>query len=224
MALSPTEIMIADMQRRNIILVVVSKTRSIEDIMKVYQYGQKIFGENKVQELLTKYKSLPEDIQWHMIGHLQTNKVKLIAPFISLIHSVDSEKLLNEINKEAKKNNRTIDCLLEFKIASEDSKFGMSHENTELLLNPLVLSKYSNVKIRGLMGIATATDEKATIRNEFKKLYTFFMEKKKFQGEEFNILSMGMSGDYQEAIEEGSNMVRIGSAIFGERPRKNLGL
>ena len=222
MTLSSTETLIKEMQRNNISIVVVSKTRSVDEILKVYQYGQKVFGENKVQEVLAKYKTLPEDIQWHMIGHLQTNKVKFIAPFISLIHSVDSEKLLSEINKEARKNNRIIDCLLEIKIAQEDSKFGMNIEKAELLLDPLLLNKYSNVKIRGLMGIASDTDKEEILRNEFKNLHTFFIKRKAIQSVDFDILSLGMSGDFRLAIEEGSNMIRIGSAIFGERQKKTL--
>ena len=222
MTLASTETLIKEMQRNNISIVVVSKTRSVDEILKVYQYGQKVFGENKVQEVLAKYKTLPEDIQWHMIGHLQTNKVKFIAPFISLIHSVDSEKLLSEINKEARKNNRIIDCLLEIKIAQEDSKFGMNIEKAELLLDPLLLNKYSNVKIRGLMGIASDTDKEEILRNEFKNLHTFFIKRKAIQSVDFDILSLGMSGDFRLAIEEGSNMIRIGSAIFGERQKKTL--
>lgn len=207
---------------RNCRLVAVSKTKSVEEIMQVYNCGQKIFGENKVQEMVTKYDVLPKDIEWHMIGHLQTNKVKFIAPFITLIQSVDSERLLLEIDKEAKKNNRVIDCLLEIKIAQEESKFGLKTWEAEALLNSGLVKEISNIRIRGFMSIASDIRDPEIIRNEFRGLHLFFEKIKKTQADYFNILSMGMSGDYDIAIEEGSNMVRIGSAIFGERQKLNV--
>ena len=193
-------------------LVAVSKTKPTNYIFEAYQAGQRIFGENKVQELIEKSANLPDDIQWHMIGHLQTNKVKYIAPFVSLIHSVDSKKLLIEIDKRAKQHERVIHCLLQIHIAQESSKFGLS-ENEALELLEMNLA---NVSIDGLMGMATFTDNKQQIRSEFKSLKnTFEKAKKKFH--KLSILSMGMSGDYEIAIEEGSNMIRVGSSIFGSR-------
>ena len=193
-------------------LVAVSKTKPTNYIFEAYQAGQRIFGENKVQELIEKSTNLPDDIQWHMIGHLQTNKVKYIAPFVSLIHSVDSKKLLIEIDKRAKQHERVIHCLLQIHIAQESSKFGLS-ENEALELLEMNLA---NVSIDGLMGMATFTDNKQQIRSEFKSLKnTFEKAKKKFH--KLSILSMGMSGDYEIAIEEGSNMIRVGSSIFGSR-------
>ena len=200
-------------------LVAVSKTKPNEDILAAYAAGQRIFGENKAQEMTTKYEALPKDIEWHMIGHLQRNKVKYIAPFVSLIHSVDSIRLLKEINKEAQKNNRTIPCLLQVYIAKEESKFGLDEtEVVELLDNHL--PELPNIKIVGLMGMATNTDNEATIKNEFISLNVFFNQLKQTHfsnDQDFQVLSMGMSGDYSLAISCGSNMVRIGSAIFGSR-------
>lgn len=200
-------------------LVAVSKTKPNEDILAAYAAGQRIFGENKAQEMTTKYEALPKDIEWHMIGHLQRNKVKYIAPYVSLIHSVDSLRLLKEINKEAQKNNRTIPCLLQVYIAKEESKFGLDEtEVVELLDNHL--PELPNIKIVGLMGMATNTDNEATIKNEFISLNVFFNRLKQthFSNDQgFQVLSMGMSGDYSLAISCGSNMVRIGSAIFGSR-------
>ena len=193
-------------------LVAVSKTKPTNYIFEAYQAGQRIFGENKVQELIEKSANLPDDIQWHMIGHLQTNKVKYIAPFVSLIHSVDSKKLLIEIDKRAKQHERVIHCLLQIHIAQETSKFGLS-ENEAL---ELLEMKLANVSIDGLMGMATFTDNKQQIRSEFKSLKNTF-EKAKSNFHKLSILSMGMSGDYDIAIEEGSNMIRIGSSIFGTR-------
>ena len=193
-------------------LVAVSKTKPNNYILEAYQAGQRIFGENKVQELVEKYNILPNDIKWHMIGHLQTNKVKYIAPFVSLIHSVDSKKLLIEIDKRAKQNNRVIHCLLQINIAQESTKFGLN-ENEVLELLEMNLS---NISIDGLMGMATFTDDKQQIRSEFKSLKNTF-EKFKRKFNKLFILSMGMSGDYDIAIEEGSNMIRIGSSIFGSR-------
>ncbi len=193
-------------------LVAVSKTKPTNYIFEAYQAGQRIFGENKVQELIEKSANLPDDIQWHMIGHLQTNKVKYIAPFVSLIHSVDSKKLLIEIDKRAKQHEIVIHCLLQIHIARESSKFGLS-ENEALELLEI---KLANVSIDGLMGMATFTDNKQQIRSEFKSLKNTF-EKAKRKFHKLSILSMGMSGDYEIAIEEGSNMIRVGSSIFGSR-------
>jgi pyridoxal phosphate enzyme (YggS family) len=196
----------------NVHLVAVSKTKSNELIIEAYGAGQRIFGENKVQELVEKEESLPKDIEWHMIGHLQTNKVKYIAPFVSLIHAVDSKKLIKEINKRAKQNNRVIPCLLQVHIAQEESKFGLDKDGVIEILK----TDFPNVSIVGLMGMATFTDNKNQVRKEFKYLKDSYDELKENQPN-FSILSMGMSGDYSIAIEEGSNMVRIGSSIFGKR-------
>ncbi|MEI6852122.1 MAG: YggS family pyridoxal phosphate-dependent enzyme [Bacteroidota bacterium] len=201
-------------------LVVVSKTQSVEHILEAYQCGQRIFGENKVQELTAKQKELPSDIQWHLLGHLQTNKVKYIAPFVSLIHSVDSLKLLKEINAEAIMNNRTIDCLLEFYIASEETKFGLSWEEACDILNSDDFKTLKNIRTCGVMGMASFVDDETIIRREFKTLIEYFSRlKKEFfaQGDHFKEISMGMTSDYLIAIEEGSTMVRIGTAIFGAR-------
>ncbi|HUM48416.1 MAG TPA: YggS family pyridoxal phosphate-dependent enzyme, partial [Chitinophagales bacterium] len=179
----------------------------------------RIFGENKVQELADKYEALPKDIVWHLVGHLQTNKVKYIAPFVSLIHSIDSWKLLEEVNKQAKKQERLMDVLLQIYIAQEDTKFGLSFEEARDLLHHKQLHTLENICIRGIMGISTFTDDLKQVRNEFKSLKTFFDAVQSLRSSNFqpDILSMGMSGDYKIAIEEGSNMVRIGSAIFGNR-------
>ena len=204
----------------NAALIAVSKTKSIKAILEVYSTGQRIFGENYVQELVEKYERLPKDIQWHYIGHLQSNKVKLIAPFVSLIHSVDSLKLLKEINKEAKKNNRTINCLLQIYIAKEETKFGLSFEEADDLLNSPELKTLQHISIKGLMGMATLTDNKNQIRAEFSTLKYFLNSvgtKFAIDNSQSAILSMGMTSDYKIALEEGSNMVRIGSAIFGVR-------
>jgi PLP dependent protein len=195
-------------------LVAVSKFHPAEAIKQVYDAGQHIFGENRVQELIEKKPLLPTDTQWHMIGTLQSNKVKYIAPFVSLIHSVDSPKLLAEIDKQAKKNNRVIDCLLEVHIAREESKSGFSLQEAGDFLT-VVSTHPTHIKIKGLMGMATFTDDTQQVRNEFKSLATLYKKHQPFLG--FTHLSMGMSNDYQLAIEEGSNMVRIGSLIFGER-------
>ncbi len=197
-------------------LIAVSKTKPVEQIMEAYQAGQRDFGENKVQEMAAKYPQLPSDIRWHQIGHLQTNKVKYIAPFVHLIHSVDSLKLLKEINKRAIQNQRVIQVLLQIHIAREDSKFGLSFEQAEELLNSDAVKQLSNVKIVGLMGMATHTDNQEIIESEFRSLKQFYDTlSRKFPG--FRYLSMGMSGDYRLAIKNGSNMVRVGSAIFGAR-------
>ena len=195
-------------------LIAVSKTKSKEKILEAFNAGQRIFGENKVQELKEKSKILPKEIEWHMIGHLQTNKVKYIAPFISLIHTVDSEKILIEIDKRAKQNNRVINCLLQFNISNEENKYGIDLKEGEKLLEKSL--NYKNIQIVGVMGMASLTQNKKQIRKEFKNLKYLFNN---FQNKNSNIkiLSMGMSGDYKIAIEEGSNMIRIGSAIFGNR-------
>ncbi|MBA7534888.1 Pyridoxal phosphate homeostasis protein [subsurface metagenome] len=201
-------------------LVAISKTKPVELIREAYNSGHKIFGENKVQELVGKYEMLPKDTEWHMVGHLQTNKVKYITPFISMIHGVDNFKLLKVINKEAKKNNRIISCLLQIKIAKEDSKFGLTQNEVEQILESDEFDELSNVKILGLMGMASFSDDENIIRDEFRELVSIFkiIQQKYFATvPEFKELSMGMSTDYKIAIEEGSTMIRIGSLIFGER-------
>ncbi len=200
-------------------LVAVSKTHPATTIQRLYDIGHRDFGENKVQELLEKQAVLPADIRWHLIGHLQTNKVKYIVPFIHLIHSVDSEKLLTEINKQAQKINRTIDILLQVHIAKEETKYGFSEDEIKLLYQSSTLEKYSYVRIRGLMGMATNTSDEHLIRKEFSGLRKLFIQLKSLNINPhcMEILSMGMSNDYSIAIEEGSNLVRIGSSIFGER-------
>lgn len=201
-------------------LVAVSKTKPASDILEAYNAGQRIFGENKVQEMEEKYNVLPKDIEWHLIGHLQTNKVKYIAPFVAMIHSVDSFKLLKEINKQAQKNNRVIECLLQFHIAKEDTKFGLSFEEAQELLSSTEFIELHNISIVGVMGMATFTNNKVQLRDEFRTLENYFhVIKSHFfkYNDAFKHLSMGMSGDYQIAIEEGSNMVRVGSSIFGTR-------
>ena len=204
----------------NVTLVAISKTKPVEAILEAYNSGQRIFGENKVQEMCDKQLLLPTDIQWHIVGHLQSNKVKYIAPFVSLIHAVDSLKLLQEINKQAAKNNRIIDCLLQIYIAQEETKFGLNFEEAEQLLSSPAFQELKNVRIVGLMGMASNTDNKEQVRMEFRSLKNFF-DKIKTQESRlettYTILSMGMSSDYNIAIEEGSTMVRIGSSIFGER-------
>lgn len=201
-------------------LVAVSKTKSVEEIQEAYDAGQRIFGENLVQELVEKYEKLPKDIQWHLIGHLQTNKVKYIAPFINMIESVDSLKLLKEINKHALKHDRIIDCLLQVYIASESTKFGLEHVELIELLESEEFAYLKNVRIRGLMGIATNTENEKEIKEEFYELKTLFdgIKVSYFRNEEtFDTLSMGMSSDYKIAIEQGSNLVRLGSVLFGKR-------
>ena len=203
---------------KNVTLVAVSKTHPVEKIQEAYAAGQRIFGENRVQELIQKQPHLPSDIEWHLIGHLQSNKVKHIAPFISLIHSVDSFKLLEEINRQAEKNDRKINCLLQIHIAKEETKFGLSFEEAENLLFSDKLSSLKNICIKGLMGMATLSNDEKTIRLEFASLQHFYKTvKEKINHSEFSILSMGMSSDYTIAIEEGSNMIRVGSSIFGNR-------
>jgi len=199
----------------NVSLVAVSKTKPIQVMMEAYNAGQRIFGENKIQEMESKWQEMPKDVEWHMIGHVQRNKVKYMAPFVKLIHAVDSLKLLKEINKEAKKNERTINCLLQIKIAQEKSKYGMDGNDAIELLDSEAFKNLKNIKIVGLMGMATFTENKKQISEEFANLKTLFDSLK--ENHNLSILSMGMSGDYNLAIENGSNMVRIGSAIFGER-------
>jgi PLP dependent protein len=201
-------------------LVAVSKTKPAEMILDAYNCGQRIFGENKVQELVEKEEKLPKDIEWHMIGHLQRNKVKYIAPFVSLIHGVDSLRLLQTINKEADKNERAISCLLQIHIASEETKFGLDKKELFDLLRNEDFRTFQNVKIKGLMGMATFSDDQSKVASEFRILKNLFFEtKNEFfkDDEDFSVISMGMSGDYEIAVDEGSTMVRIGSSIFGER-------
>jgi len=228
------------LQLQNVTLIAVSKTKSVEEILELYHLGQRDFGENYVQELVQKHEQLPKDIRWHFIGHLQSNKVKLIAPFVHLIQSVDSEKLLKEINKEAKKNNRIINCLLEVFIAKEESKFGLAADEVDELITHILTDNHSNSKedqtrildtnytneksekpfpnisINGLMGMASFTDDKEIVRKEFKFLKSLF-DQLQTKNDKLKTLSMGMSADYKIAIEEGSNMVRIGSLLFGKR-------
>ncbi|MFD2891425.1 YggS family pyridoxal phosphate-dependent enzyme [Flavobacterium chuncheonense] len=200
-------------------LVAVSKTKPVHDLMEAYEAGQRIFGENKIQEMTDKWEQMPKDIQWHMIGHVQTNKVKYMAPYVSLIHGVDSFKLLKEINKQAAKNNRVIDCLLQIYIAEEESKFGLDEKELNDILGSDEFKELKNIKIVGLMGMATFTESEAQINKEFSNLKKIFDNTKQHTAEncQISILSMGMSGDYQIAIENGSTMVRIGSSIFGSR-------
>jgi hypothetical protein len=200
----------------HVTLVSVSKTKPVSDLMEAYDAGQRIFGENKIQEMAEKHEEMPKDIQWHMIGHVQTNKVKYMAEFVSLIHGVDSLKLIKEINKQAKKYNRVIDCLLQIKIAEEDSKFGMSYEDASALLQSDDLLDFQNIRITGLMGMATFTDDTAQVESEFKFLKSTFDKLSKLNAE-LKIISMGMSGDYMLAIDSGSTMIRVGSSIFGAR-------
>lgn len=197
-------------------LVAVSKTKPVTDLMEAYNAGQRIFGENKIQEMTEKWEAMPKDIQWHMIGHVQTNKIKYMAQYVSLIHGVDSFKLLQEIDKQAKKYNRVIDCLLQVYIAEEESKFGLDENELREILESVELRLLQNVNVIGLMGMATFTDNQSQIAKEFKHLKSLF-DTFKIYNSQFTTLSMGMSGDYKLAIDCGSNMVRIGSSIFGGR-------
>jgi len=209
-----------ELQPTNTTLVAVSKTKPNEAILALYEQGHRDFGENKAQELTPKYEDLPEDIRWHMIGHLQTNKVKYIAPFVHLIHSVDSQKVLKEINKQARKNERVIDCLLQFKIAAEDTKYGFDLQTAKEMLESEAFQNYEHVRIVGVMGMATFTEDQAQVRQEFRRLREIFEKLKQDYFSDkpaFKEISMGMSGDYKIAIEEGSTMVRIGTLLFGER-------
>jgi pyridoxal phosphate enzyme (YggS family) len=205
-------------------LLAVSKTKPAEDLQQAYDAGQRLFGENTVQELVEKHEQLPKDIEWHLIGHLQSNKVKYITPFISMIQSVDSIKLLQEINKHAAKNNRIIDCLLQIYIADEETKFGLGFDEAIELLRSDEYAELKNIRIRGLMGIATNTDVQKQIKDEYYELKTFYdgIKVSFFRKEDsFDTLSMGMSSDYKIAIEQGSTMVRLGSTIFGSRVTKH---
>ena len=203
----------------HVTLVAVSKTKPVSDLMQAYEAGQRIFGENKIQEMADKWETMPKDIQWHMIGHVQRNKVKYMADFVDLIHGVDSLKLLKEINKQAIKHNRVINCLLQIKIAKEDSKFGLSAEEAKTVISSDEFSELKNIKVIGLMGMATFTDNMQQVENEFKFLKHTFDDLKSKRLDNFNLetLSIGMSGDYPLAIDCGSTMVRIGSSIFGSR-------
>lgn len=205
---------------KHVTLVAVSKTKPIADLQEAYDAGQRVFGENRIQEMAEKYEALPKDIKWHMIGHLQSNKVKYMAHFVDLIHGVDKFSTLKEINKQAKKHERTINCLLQIKIAEEDSKFGLSFTDAEAILQSDKLKNLTNVKVVGFMGMATFTDDEQQLNAEFSSLEKFFIQQKQ-QPQTNNIaleiLSMGMSGDYQLAIENGSTMIRVGSSIFGSR-------
>jgi pyridoxal phosphate enzyme (YggS family) len=207
-----------ELKAKNVTLVAVSKTKPAEEILELYTLGQRDFGENYVQELTEKYEQLPKDIRWHFIGHLQSNKAKYIAPFVSLIQGVDSEKLLAEIDRQAEKNNRVIDCLLQVHIATEETKFGFDQKELDDLINHN-LPVYKNVRIKGLMGMASFTDDMGKVKTEFKLLKSSFDKYSTLSiaNCQLSILSMGMSADYKIAIEEGSNMVRIGSLLFGKR-------
>lgn len=204
----------------NVCLVAVSKTKPVADLLEAYQAGQRHFGENKVQEMTEKWEVLPKDIQWHLIGHLQTNKVKFIAPYVYLIHSMDSLKLLAEINKQGVKCHRIISVLLQFYIAKEETKFGLDFKEATQLLNSEEYKSFKNIQIVGVMGMASFTDDAAIVRAEFSQLKELFSQLKNsffLNDESFKEISMGMSGDYQLAIEQGSTMVRVGSSIFGGR-------
>ena len=201
-------------------LVAVSKTKPVEDLQAAYDAGQRVFGENHALEMRDKHEALPKDIQWHFIGHLQTNKIKYIIPFVSLIHSVDSPKLLHEINKEATKKGRKVDCLLQFHIATEETKFGLDYDEASAMLRSDDYKAMQNINIAGVMGMATNTDDMALVRSEFRNLKGIFEQLKAdffADKQDFAQISMGMSGDYPIAIEEGSTLVRVGSAIFGAR-------
>jgi PLP dependent protein len=208
----------------NVKLIAVSKTKPAADVQEAYDAGQRLFGENMVQELVEKYEHLPKDIEWHLIGHLQSNKVKFIAPFINMIQSVDSLKLLQEINKHAGKNSRVIDCLLQIYIADEETKFGLGFDEAIEVLRSEEYGELKHIRIRGLMGIATNTDNEKQIKEEYYELKTFFYGVKQSffrKDDAFDTLSMGMSADYLLAIEQGSNMVRLGSTVFGKRVIKH---
>ena len=208
---------ISQLNPQKVQLIAVSKTKPNEDILELYDLGQRAFGENYVQELVDKAASLPKDIQWHFIGHLQSNKVKYIAPFVHLIHGVDSEKLLQEINKQAIKQNRIIDCLLQVHIATEETKFGFDANSIDEFIQSGRLAQYPNIQIKGLMGMASFSEDTNLLTKEFTTLKQIFDQAAKQLGKQFTILSMGMSGDYPLAISLGSNMVRIGSLLFGAR-------
>ena len=205
----------------HVTLVAVSKTKPVSDLMEAYQAGQRCFGENKIQEMTDKWEQMPKDIEWHMIGHVQTNKVKFMAEYVSLIHGVDSLKLLQEINKQALKHNRKIDCLLQIYIANEETKFGLDEKELNELITSKEFKELQNIRIIGLMGMATFTENQNQIKAEFKHLKTIFDTINNQENLKLETLSMGMSGDYELAIEFGSTMVRIGSSIFGNRNYQN---
>ena len=205
---------------KSVRLVAITKTQSVNTVLEAYKAGQRIFGENKVQEMVPKFNQLPKDIEWHMVGHLQTNKVKYIASFVYMIHGVDSLKLLRVIDQEGSRNNRQISCLLQIKIAEEETKFGLSENEADILLNDPEIISLKNIRISGLMGMATFTEDEEVIRREFRKLqeiFNRFRTKYFSRTEYFKELSMGMSSDYRIAIEEGATYIWIGSSIFGER-------
>ena len=208
----------------NVTLIAVSKTKPVSDLQEAYDAGQRIFGENKALEMRDKHQELPKDIKWHFIGHLQTNKIKYIVPFVTLIHSIDSASLLEAVNKEAVKNNRVIDCLLQFHIAQEETKFGLDMEEAKTMIESENFKKLNNVRIVGVMGMATFTDDVNQVRNEFKTLKNIFdtLKENYFKDDSFKEISMGMSDDYPIAIEEGATMVRVGSKIFGARNYTNI--
>lgn len=211
---------IKDQLPEYVTLVAVSKTKPAEMVLEAYEAGQRVFGENRAQELAEKHEQLPKDIEWHMIGHLQRNKVKVIAPFVNFIHGIDSSRLLKEVNKQAKNNGRTIDVLLQFHIAQESSKFGFSMEEAEDLLQSELFQSLDHIQIKGVMGMATFTSDSRQVREEFRQLKTYFDQLKStyFKADpHFKEISMGMSGDYEIALAEGSTMIRIGSSIFGSR-------
>lgn len=204
----------------DVVLVAVSKTKPIADLQEAYDAGQRVFGENKIQEMVAKHEALPKDIQWHMIGHLQSNKVKYMAHFVDLIHGIDKFKTLKEINKQAKKHDRVINCLLQARIAKEETKFGLSFEDIATILQSLEFKELENIKVVGLMGMATFTDNKSQLKEEFSSLKNFFDSQQLITENnncKLRTLSMGMSGDYNLAIENGSSMIRVGSSIFGNR-------
>ena len=201
---------------KHVSLVAVSKTKPISDIQEAYDAGQRIFGENKIQEMVEKHEVLPKDIEWHMIGHLQRNKVKYMAPFVDLIHGIDSLKTLKEINKQALKHHRNINCLLQVKIAQEETKFGLETNEIESILSNSAFNELKNITITGLMGMASFIDDSSQVSKEFQSLKIIF-DKLKTHHSSLTTISMGMSGDYKLAIEAGSNMIRVGSSIFGER-------
>ena len=200
-------------------LVAVSKTKPISDLMQAYEAGQRIFGENKIQEMTEKWEAMPKDIKWHMIGHVQTNKVKFMAPYVSLIHGVESMKLLAEIDKQGKKNNRIINCLLQFFIADEETKFGLDKNEFIEIINSDIFKNLKNIKVVGLMGMASFTDNTEQVSREFQILKSIFEEYQLTVTDNFELqtLSIGMSGDYKIAIDHGSNMIRVGTSIFGSR-------
>lgn len=206
--------------KRDVTLIAVSKTHPVSAIKEIYDMGHRDFGENRVQELLEKVNELPQDIRWHLIGSLQTNKVRAVLPHVDMIHSVDRIRLLNHINKEAAKTNRIVDILIQIHVAEEESKHGFTFAEAKKLFNENLPAKYPSVRFRGLMGMATFTDDKEIVATEFNSLHTFFkaiQDSKKDELPDFNCLSMGMSGDYKTAVEHGSNMIRVGSLIFGQR-------